>query len=227
LGCAPLAVAHGLAGILCTLARCIEAGVDLAAAPALFDGGTRFLLATRRATATTRQFPSSVHRDGTIAAGASTWCWGDIGIVAVLHAAARRVGHQVLEAAMVDAADALVHVSPASEAYPDASLCHGMAGRAHLLNRLQGSMGTESIAVSARSWVQATLAARGSDGFGGYTFNVHADGRPARCPSAGLLIGSAGVALALLSACSSGVPRWDVPLGVDQPVSRGRVMGST
>jgi lantibiotic modifying enzyme len=214
-GCVPLGTAHGLAGILSVVARAIEAGVALPGATRLFERGVDFLLASRLRHNNRITFPSSLHRDGSPADPAVSWCWGDVGIIASLHAASLRVGHPDLEKAMVDAAISAVDATPENSPMHDACLCHGTAGRAHILNRLRQRIDVASLADAGRQWVRATLRQRSSEGFGGFTFRVQTAAGFRFLPSPGVLVGSAGVALALLSACSSVQPLWDVPFAID------------
>jgi hypothetical protein len=216
-GCAPLGTAHGLAGILSVVARSIEAGVAVKSATRLFEGGVEFLLASRLQQNNRVVFPSSIHRDGSFADPHPSWCWGDIGIIGALHAAALRVGHVDLEKAMIDAAIGAATVVPSRCPMHDASLCHGTAGRAHILNRLYQSVGDDRLAIAGKRWFRATFGQRTSLGFGGYRFRVRTGADYRRLASPGVLLGSAGVALALLSACSSLPPLWDVPFAVDAP----------
>lgn len=221
-GCAPIGTAHGLSGILSVIARAIEVGAASKAATRLFDGAVRFLLTTRLNAERPFTFAATVHQDGSAAAATTSWCWGDVGIIGALYAAALRAGNPELERAMVEAATMAAGILP--EAYPmrDASLCHGTAGRGHVLNRLQQSMDSDALANASREWFRATIAARGPRGFGGYEFFVHTDSELVALPSPGLLVGSAGVALALLSACSTKRPTWDMPFALDLPADACR-----
>jgi Lanthionine synthetase C-like protein len=93
----------------------------------------------------------------------------------------------------------------------DAGLRHGVAGRAHLLNRLFQATGKEPFADTARAGFCRLLEMRRpGEGIGGFRTRVSgADGRPVWTDDPGLLDGSAGIGLALLAAVSAVEPAWD------------------
>jgi len=93
----------------------------------------------------------------------------------------------------------------------DAGLRHGVAGRAHLLNRLFQATGEEPFADAARAGFGRLLEMRRpGEGIGGFRAQAPgADGRPVWADDPGLLNGSAGIGLALLAAVSAVEPAWD------------------
>jgi len=97
------------------------------------------------------------------------------------------------------------------EGLVDAGLWHGLAGRAHRLNRLFQATGKEPFADAARAGFGRLLAMRRPDeGIGGFQARVSGvDGRPVWADDPGLLDGSAGIGLALLAAVSAVEPAWD------------------
>jgi hypothetical protein len=72
----------------------------------------------------------------------------------------------------------------------DAGLCHGSAGLAHLFGLMYQMTAEAALADAARFWVERTLEQPG-------------------CNGPGLLEGTAGVALAMESACTTAEPVWD------------------
>lgn len=93
----------------------------------------------------------------------------------------------------------------------DAGLRHGVAGRAHLLNRRFHATGEEPFAAAARAGFGRLLETRRpGEGIGGFRARVSgADGHPMWADDPGLLDGSAGIGLALLAAVSPFEPAWD------------------
>jgi len=93
----------------------------------------------------------------------------------------------------------------------DAGLRRGLAGRAHLLNRLFQATGEEPFADAARAAFGRLLAMRRpGEGIGGFQTRVSGvDGRPVWADDPGLLDGSAGIGLVLLAAVSAVEPAWD------------------
>ncbi|HEU5060714.1 MAG TPA: lanthionine synthetase LanC family protein, partial [Kofleriaceae bacterium] len=80
----------------------------------------------------------------------------------------------------------------------DAGLCHGAAGLAHVFNRLHQASGDPALAAAAERWFGRALA-------------MDAPAEP------GILVGSAGLALALLAATGEDEPDWDGFLLLAQP----------
>jgi hypothetical protein len=72
----------------------------------------------------------------------------------------------------------------------DAGLCHGAAGLGHLFNRLHQASGDAALAAASERWFARALA-------------MELPGEP------GVLVGSAGVALALFAATGEEEPVWD------------------
>jgi hypothetical protein len=89
----------------------------------------------------------------------------------------------------------------------DATFCHGSAGLAHILNRLNQPD-------ASRAWVEHTLRLRKKGvGLGGYA-HVSQDSANNEVLAAetGLLTGIAGIALVILAAASQQEPTWDAIL---------------
>jgi hypothetical protein len=101
----------------------------------------------------------------------------------------------------------------------DAGLCHGAAGLGHLFNRMFQATGDACLAEAARFWFEQTLQMRRPGrGVGGYEAR-HLDGdrKVTWKADPGLLMGAAGIALALLAATTSVEPEWDRVLLVAIP----------
>lgn len=127
----------------------------------------------------------------------SGWCAGDLACAAALVHAGQAAGERAWldrgrELARHTARAGAEHLDPRLPGDP--TFCHGTAGRAHLLNRLAQATGDDVLAAVARDWYVRTLdlcdagAGRGE---------------------AGVRLGTAGVALALLAAVSPVAPDWD------------------
>src|SRR5262249_55124794 len=120
------------------------------------------------------------------------WCHGDLAVaIALVHAGAAAGENAWIARAVAIEAD---EPDPATDAPGSLAggLCHGIAGRAHLLSRLAVATGDAVIAQRARRAVASTLQ-RIAD--------------PSLPPE--VLIGSAGVALVLDAAVSTRDPGWD------------------
>jgi hypothetical protein len=147
------------------------------------------------------------------------WCYGDLGIAAALLGAARCVDEPAWERAARATAHRAASRPPEQAGVKDFGLCHGSAGLGHLFNRLYQATGDEALAEAARFWFQGTLEVRqpgrGAAGFAAYR-ELH-PGQADWADEPGLLVGAAGVALALLAATTSVEPEWDRMLLIDIP----------
>ena len=162
----------------------------------------------------------------------TAWCYGDPGIAAVLLSAARSFGRADWESEALDVARRSARRSEQAAQTVDAGLCHGTAGLAHLFNRFHQATGDPELGEAALAWTRRTLdMQRPGEGIGGYrsymTSEKAADGDWSAQP--GLLIGSAGIGLALLAAVSGVEPAWDrmlltaiPPQAPDDPESEPR-----
>lgn len=206
-GVQDLGQAHGLAGVVSLLARVCEAGLATTQARPLL-AGMADLLARRAGPDENGRFATLLTPEGAVLSTASrgAWCYGPPGTALALAAAGRALDREDLGAAALRAARsaAVTDADP-----PDASLCHGAAGLAHQLHRLWRATGADDVRQSAITWFERTLALRGR-GVGPGGFPVldlqFQDGEP------GLLLGAAGVALALASGLGTEAPTWDRPL---------------
>ncbi|HET9619862.1 MAG TPA: lanthionine synthetase LanC family protein, partial [Kofleriaceae bacterium] len=141
-----------------------------------------------------------------------SWCSGAPGVAVALLAAARALDDDEL------ASDAIAAVR-GDDAYDDvpadATLCHGTAGLAHLCNRLYQATGDGGLAERALGWLRRTMAAH-TPGAGVAGFR-----RWRRKPTTqweadpGVLVGAAGIGLALLAAATPLAPDWDRVLAAD------------
>jgi len=179
-----LGLAHGAAGIAAVLARAAAAGVP--GARPLCDGAVAWLLEQEREWG----FPDAVLPGVDPAPTRAAWCYGDPGVAAGLLAAARAVGSVEWERRALAAAHRAA-ARPMDECgVIDAGLCHGAVGLGHLFNRLYQATGSEALAAAAERWFARALEME-------------------PLPDAGVLVGSAGLALALLAATGDRVPDWD------------------
>lgn len=93
----------------------------------------------------------------------------------------------------------------------DAGLCHGAAGLGHLFNRMYQATGAPALRDAARFWLVRTLEMRQPGcGIAGFAAYRHPGSETLRWMGhASLLIGAAGIALALLAAATPVEPAWD------------------
>lgn len=207
-----LGLAHGIPGILGFLAAARRTGVDDPRVTTLAEGTVRWLLSQRLPEVSDTAFPA-FHIPGTAPSPTRTaWCYGDLGMAAVLLSAARAFGRSDWETEAIVLARLAADRSEKSAAAVDACLCHGTAGNAHIFLRLYHATGDPLLKEAALTWIERTLRIRrpGAEMAGfpnwvpsenGGEGNWHAD--------AGFLMGISGIGLALLAAVSDVEPAWD------------------
>lgn len=196
-------LAHGRAGVLCGVVHHLSD-----ASP----NAMRCRRLTERLTEDLVSEPLPPASPKTVGRG---WCHGVAGVALPLLAAARITNRPDLERTAIDAGR--VGTAMCEEAFLDAGLCHGTAGLALLACRLYHATGDPVLADHARYWTRRTLALSiPGSGIGGYRM------RRRRVPEGDvweadstLLVGTSGVALALLAATSRQPPDWDRVLGTD------------
>lgn len=210
LGWYDLGVAHGVAGVVGLLAQARAAGVAVETARPLLEGAVAWLLAQR--TQGRPELPCWVAPGGKRSEETrSAWCYGDLGISAILSLASRCAGQPAWQAEALSVALRSARIAPDDSGVVDAGFCHGAAGVAHIFNRLYQRAGRDDLREAATLWFERTLAMRGDEGIGGYTFaRRERVGAPLRSTAdASLVAGSTGVGLALAAATSAVEPTWD------------------
>ncbi len=212
-----LGLAHGMPAVVSLLARCAAAGVREELARPLARAGASWLLARRQRSS----FPSRWMPDRPGELSREAWCYGNPGVGIALLSAARALGDVPLEReAVAVLRDAAVR-PPAETGVQDASLCHGSAGLAHILNRAYQATGEPCFRDAAVAWFRDTLERvrreQGEVHFDAYVSGRGPDGtiETSFGPCDDLLLGGGGAGLALLSALSSTSPRWDQFLMTD------------
>lgn len=208
-----LGVSHGVPGVIPVLAGACAAGID--GARPLLDGAVSWLLARKLPPGAGSVFPNLVTpapgEEEAFEPSGLAWCYGDLGIACALLAAARSVEKLSWEREALEIARTAAARLSASEEPVDAGLCHGTAGLGHLFNRLHQETGDPAFATAARHWFERTLARRSpGEGLGGFQcWMTGPGGALGWWDEPGLLMGSAGIGLALLAAAVPGEPAWD------------------
>jgi hypothetical protein len=201
-------VAHGTAGIVALLARVAALPDPPAQARALGEDAARWLISQRLAPgAVGGRFPAIVLPDQPGEPTRSAWCYGDLGIAAVLWSAEQHLGIArglAHETAIDGVVRATTHVN-----IEDVALCHGSIGIAHLYNRLHQATRDPALGLAARQWYAATMVAETLEalpGFGLWGARWYR-----------LIDGAIGVGLALLAAATRTAPAWDRLMLCDLP----------
>jgi lantibiotic modifying enzyme len=209
-------LAHGVPGVIALLGCACAAGVAVDQARPLLDGAVRWLLSQ----SLPGGFPGWVAPDVPPTPTRLAWCYGDPGVAVSLLWAARCVNEPAWEREALAIARRAAERPADRSGVVDAGLCHGAAGLGHLFNRLYQATGEAPFAEAARFWFEQTLTMRhperGIAGYAAWMPSV-AGNKDGWVDEPGLLMGAAGIALALLAAATSGEPAWDRILLVSVP----------
>lgn len=191
-GCYNLGVSHGVPGVLGFLAAARRAGLGDGRIAHLAEGTVRWLLRQKLPESARSVFASSFAPGEAPAPAHTAWCYGDIGVAAVLLSAARAFGRADWQEEALAIARLAARRSPGAAGIREAGLCHGTAGLAQIFNRFHQATGDGEMKEAALAWCRRTLEMERSW-----------QAEP------GFLLGAAGVGLALLAAVSSVEPAWD------------------
>lgn len=194
-----LGVAHGIPGVIATVAQAIRAHVGGASD----EVGRQIIvplmesLRSSRLPGPGRMYPTVQASARSLSASRLAWCYGDAGIAAALMVAARS-GVPGAEEVALEAAESAVASTQPAHGIVDASLCHGSAGLGLIFHRLWQWSDDERFLRGARFWYRETLAR--------YFIETERSG------DLGFLTGTTGVGLAMLAAISDIEPSWDAVL---------------
>jgi hypothetical protein len=214
-GVCSLTAAHGMTGVLPVLAHAAAAGIAADKARELLAGAVSWIASHELPADHPVAFPEVV-ADGTpvLVDGRLSWCRGDLGVAAVLMGVARTLDDGDLAAYAGRLAQRVLRRRGPAANIEGLELCHGTAGAAHLANRLFQATGDEELGAAARHWVGETLAMRRRElvdtaGFWAWQRRFLPDGPFVHQPDRSLIVGAAGIGLALLAAVSDVEPSWD------------------
>lgn len=195
-----LGLAHGNAGAMGFLAKARLAGVTSPLVDDLLRGSVSW--STRHCRRPGEPLPR-------IPVG---WCWGDLGVATGLWWAATALADSRLREFAKQMARSEADREPDERAPPqDACMCHGSAGIAQMFHRWYGYTEEAAFAVGVDRWIEHLLRQRGGRGIGGFEFFASDPNTavPYWYTTPGILSGSAGVALALLSFLHDDLVTWD------------------
>ncbi|MBV9762785.1 MAG: lanthionine synthetase C family protein [Acidobacteriaceae bacterium] len=198
-----LGVAHGVPGVIFLLDRLEAHEIEPKRARVLLEGAVAWLISREAPPDAYSRF-SPFLSSSKLQASRLAWCYGDLGIAAVLLQTAGRTRHE----GWISFARELIERClcwPLNQAgVVDAPLCHGAVGVAHCFNRMYRLDGDDRCREAALRWIETALSMRKNGVRGGF---VTMKGGP--IVSLTFLDGLIGLALGLLSAVSSIEPSWD------------------
>lgn len=211
-GCYNLGMAHGVPGVVAFLSR-VYSEVDKKKTQHLLAGAISWIRAHSLPSGSPSVFPTFIPKEfyPPPAPSRTAWCYGDPGVAAALLTAAHYTGDHELAEYALDVAHEAARRPLQDTGVRDAGLCHGSAGLAHIYNRMFQGTGDPELARAAEFWFAHTLASRQEHlpNAGYQAWMPGADNNGSWLPEPGFLVGTAGIALALLAAATPFEPRWD------------------
>ena len=206
-----MGLSHGMPSIVNLLARFVGHELDSNRTTVMLDRSVAYVLKQEAATASGlgSSFPAFVPDDEPDRCRLA-WCYGDGGIAATLWQAgevAHRSEWQAKAVAVLERATS--RRTPELTRVTDAGLCHGSAGLALIFARMYHATGGGVFREAALHWLDTTLAmGNRGNGFAGYRADL-GDAPEDLAAQLSVLMGIAGVGLALMALCSSIEPAWD------------------
>ncbi|HTX59875.1 MAG TPA: lanthionine synthetase LanC family protein [Verrucomicrobiae bacterium] len=135
----------------------------------------------------------------------TAWCYGATGVLASLHAVARRIGDAELEAYALGGLDGWAQRICSPSFSSDQAICHGTSGNALIFASVAASSGVASLQAAARRLVAETIARLEGNG---YLCLVPTGDDGGTAQSYGELTGTAGVILMLLTLAGDADSAW-------------------
>ncbi len=206
-----LSLSHGMASIVVILSKVYEIGILKEKTYRLLDGAINYILNNQLDLSIFySSFPNVITATEKPINSRLAWCYGDLGIGIAIYQAGRLTGNRLWENKAVDI---LLQTTKRRNDHVtsvvDAGLCHGTAGIAHIYNRMYRYTKINTFKESAEYWFLRTLEmAKFEDGMAGYkAWRSIKNGGAQNDP--GLLLGIAGIGLAIISYLSDIDPAWD------------------
>ncbi len=202
-------VAHGVPGVIGLLGRIAELPGAAPVVAELRDGAIRWMFDQRTPDLTRSRFPTVATPDQELSAR-TAWCYGDLGVAAVIWDAQARAGASTAEIQQI--ALAAVQRPFDQTGVVDAMLCHGAAGLGHIANRFAHATGEVAFRSAALVWFERALdSAEPGNGIGGFTIPGYdfVTKKHGRQTAVDFLDGAIGLGLALAGALTPLEPSWD------------------
>lgn len=192
-----LGLSHGIPAIIVFLTKAYQAGILPDLCREMIRKSSHYVLCQQHAPAADGSHFGNIVSETEPGTGSRlAWCYGDLGICAALWRAATVLQDTSMQAAVLDVARANtlrrdLPVNLVTEPW----FCHGTAGIAYIFHKFHRWTGEAVFHETAGFWYSKTLAMM-----------------PTGVTEWGLLNGTAGTGLALISAVADFEPAWDEAL---------------
>ena len=202
-------LAHGLPGPLALLALSSRAGIDVPGLADAIERASCWLVDHAVEDEWGLNWPGLVPVGADPTAQPPTraaWCYGAPGIARALWLAGVALEDPRLQAAAVDALETVHRRPPEARRLDEPTFCHGLAGLLQITLRLANDSGSPDLGVAGQELAEEIVGWFEPDSLLGYR-GLDPFGSPV--DQAGLLQGTAGIALVLLAAAAPVAPSWD------------------
>ncbi|QNR83656.1 hypothetical protein H9N25_17150 [Pedobacter riviphilus] len=210
-----LGLAHGITSILKFSVECYKSNICKERALDLMSKVTYFFLSSTNTFQDKSIFPSIIVLGTNInQASRLAWCYGDLTIAFVLYQAGVEMKDQkIIDFSLAIFAKSRDRRNPKENQVVDAGICHGTSGIAHIYNKMWKLTGHQKFKDECEFWIDETL------NYGTYQdtisgFKKYDPVQEKYVASKGLLEGSAGIGLVLISFLT-GDCSWDSCMMLD------------
>jgi lantibiotic biosynthesis protein len=201
-----LGLAHGMPCIIGFLVKCVRHNVETQMSLWLLEGAVTWLRAQALPNESVAVFSVAAATDH---ASRLAWCYGDAGIALTLFPAAEVLQSESLREFALSIVRKIAARRISNSSIVDAGICHGSAGIVHICSRLSAFAESEALNAARKYWLNRLIQFGSADSAKSKfpAWNPMANQFEYR---SGLLSGSSGVGLVLLSQIESNLG-WDYP----------------
>lgn len=208
-----LGLAHGIPSIIAFLSKAHRRDIMPRETLKLINGTVSWLL-SQEVNLPTHSFPHTIisgKEPETDTGNRLAWCFGDLGIAVSLIQAGIATQNQAWQEKGIAIAMKVANRKMDSSGVIDPVFCHGSIGVAHMFNKIYQTTKMPEFKSAVKYWVNQTLELRKSEftSSGFYCCFYNQDKKVEAFAATGLLGGSSGVGLVLMSLLSSQQPEWD------------------
>lgn len=206
-----IGLSHGLSGKIVLFSKLYKSNICKSLVKEMLVESVRFILNNKNVNQSDFSFPDRlnlVNKEKNVNSGLR-WCYGDMGISIALWQAGEVLQDDVIKKEAIDICIKTTKFKGLEETkILDAGMCHGTAGVAYIYNKMYKYSGQTVFQSAANYWLNITLEkAIHKDGLAGY--KKYYAGTNSWYNDYGLLEGTAGIGLTLLSFLNEESFSWD------------------
>ncbi len=204
-----LGLAHGSASKITFFSKMMACGIAEEKSEILLKDSISFLRSTKLKKDMLSVYPTSIDYGKKDGSSRLAWCHGDLGIsMALLHAGKALEDDKLIQEAINTCLHTIKRKEQKQTNIVDAGFCHGIAGVAHIYNRMHQYTGVNDFKDAAKYWVdrieEAAEEKANLEGLSAWdNYNRVWE------LNTGLLLGLSGIGLVLMSYLHSEISEWD------------------